>query len=454
MKVTRESSGPAEVVLNIALDPEDEEPFVQRSYRRVVGRAKIPGFRPGKAPRAVVERYLGRPALLHEALDFMIPETLDRVLKEQSLQAFSQPDIQVVETEPVSFKAVVPLEPVVDLGEFRSIRLARDPVEVTEAQVAETVERLRYEAAPWEPVSRPVQYGDLLTLNVDGTIDGERVINDRGVDYIPRQDNLLPFPGFSASLLEMEENAEKEFTLTIPEDYGRAAYAGKECHFQVKVLSIKEKKLPELDDEFAKGVGDGYESMEALRAWVRQRLTEEAEAAALRRLEERSLEELLQTASVQASDLMFQRELDLMREDRERLLRNQRLDLETYLRVIGKTEEELLEEMRPRARDRLTRHLVLRKLAQEEGIEVSGEQIDAEVQTMVSNSADSKEQVRRALSTENARESIRASILNRLVMGRLVAIVQGQDGEKAAEPETLSTQSGEPADLPPPDEAG
>ena len=434
MKVTRESTGPTEVTLNIEMDSEDEEPFIGRSYRRVANRVQIPGFRRGKAPRSIVEGHVGRTSLLHEAAEFMIPETLDRVLKEENLQAFIEPDIELLELEPFSFKAVVTLEPVVDLGDYRSIRLEGEPVEVTDAQVDEVIERLRHESAPWEPVSRPVQFGDLLSLDVKGTIDGEQIVNDQGVDFIPREDNSLPFPGFSVYLEGIAEGEEKEFTLAVPEDYPQTSYAGKECRFWVKVLSIKEKKLPELDDEFAKGAGDEYESLEALRTQVRERLTEEAEKAELRRFEERSLEQLLRTASVQASGSIYQHELDLMGKERERALRNQRLDMDTYLKYVGKTEEELREEMRPRAEERMTRYLVLRKLAQEESIGVSPEEVQVEIETMVSNSGNSKEEMRRALSTENAQDSIRTSILNRRVMQLLVEIAQGAGEEKSPSP--------------------
>mgnify|MGYP003323198449 CR=1 FL=1 len=121
MNVTRESDSPTEVTLSILMDSTDEEPYLNRSYRRVVGRLQIPGFRPGKAPRSVVESHVGRTALVQEALEFMIPESLDKVLKEQDIKAFAEPELEVVDLEPVSYKAVVPLEPEVDLGEIHSI---------------------------------------------------------------------------------------------------------------------------------------------------------------------------------------------------------------------------------------------------------------------------------------------------------------------------------------------
>ena len=428
MNVTTESANSTEVTLNISMDSADEEPFISRSYRRLVTRLQIPGFRPGKAPRSIVERHVGRAALVQEALEFMIPETLDQVLKERDLQAFVEPDLELLELEPVSFKAVVPLEPVVNLGDFRVIRLEKDPVEVDAAQVDEVIEHLRFEAGPWEPVDRAVQFGDLLSLDVTGTILGEQVINDQGVDYIPEQDSTLPFPGFSIYLEGTVEGQEKDFTLAVPQDYPQTDYAGQECRFHVKILSIKEKKLPELDDEFAKGIRDGYENLEALRSDVHQRLTNDAENASLRQLEQQSLEELLKVATVQASSLIYQRELDQMHQDRERRLRDQRMDMDTYLRYIGKTDEEWREQLRPQAEERLRTYLVLRQLAQEEGIDISPEDIQAEVDSAVETSNDSEDSVRQFLSTDNAQNSIRSSLLNRRVMQRLLEIVQG-DGD-------------------------
>ena len=451
MNVTKDSVTPTEVTLTISMDAEDEEPFLNRSYRRVASRVRIPGFRPGKAPRSVVENHLGRDALVHEALEFMIPESLDKVLKDEDIKAFMEPQLEVIDMAPVSFKAVVPLEPIVDLGEFRSIHLVREEVEVTDEQVDHVLEDLRFESAPWEPVERPVAFGDLVTINVTGTIDGEKSIDDQGMDFIPQQDNDLPLPGFSIYLEGMTEGQSKEFTLTVPDDYPQQDYAGKECQFNVEALSIKEKNLPELDDEFAKGVREGFETLDALSDHIRQRLGEEAEAAETRRLELSSLEEVKKLAKIDASELVYQRELDLMYEERERSLRNQRMDMELYLSYVGQTEEELREQMKPQAEDRLNTFLLLRKLADVENIAISDEDVDAEISGLISSTGgESEASMKQALSTENAKESIRTSLMNRKIMARLVEMVQG---EASASPDTAdSLAPEEPAGSPEPDQ--
>ncbi len=432
MIVTRVSESPTEVTLNIALDPDDEEPFISRSYRRVVGRLQIPGFRRGKAPRSIVESHVGRLGLVQEALEFMIPETLDNVLREQKLQAYAEPDLELLEMEPVSFKAVIPLEPVVDLGDFRAIRVERPQVEVTEDEVDEVVEQIRYQSALWEPAERPVQYGDLLTLDVTGFINGEQVTNDEGVDYIPEQDNTLPVPGFSVYLEGMFEGQEKDFTLTIPEEQYQEDFAGKECTYHVKVLSVKAKTLAELDDEFAKGVGEGYETLQALRDELRDRIASDAESNAERTHHDQILQELLSITSIHASDLIYQREMEGLQEERERTLRNQRLDMDTYLGYIGLSNEEWRDQLRSRAEERLKSHMVLTKVAELEEIEVSPDAVQSEIDQMVSSAGESADMMRQSLSTDAMRNNIQASIRNREVMRRLAEIMGGEFSDEEA----------------------
>ena len=444
MKVTKESSSAVEIILNVEMDTSDEDPYIDRSYRRTVGRLNIPGFRKGKAPRSIVESYVGRMALVQEALDFMIPETLNQALQDEDIQAFVEPRVEVTELEPVSFKATVPLEPTVDLGDFYSVRLEKEPVEIADEEVDQVLERIRREMAPWEPVDRPVQYGDLLNVNVEGEMDGEVLVNDQEIDYIPEPTNVLPFPGFAEHLEGMAEAEHKEFTVTVPEDYPRTEFAGKDVDFKVDVLSIKEKALADLDDEFAKGVGEGFDDMEALRAHILERVTGEAESQANYAFQEQSLNSLLESATVTASDLLLEREIENMQDERERMLRNQRLDLDTYLTYVGKTQEEFQDELRPMAEDRLNRMLVVRKLAQEEGLEVSPEEIQEEIESMLLGASEENESaMRRALNSESTRESIRGSLLNQKVMARLVEIVQGLEPGAGAAIEEAETETEE-----------
>ena len=430
MKITREETSPRQVLLNIELEPTDVDPYLDRSYKKVVNRVQIPGFRRGKAPRYIVENHVGREALVRESLDVIIREALERGINDEALESFGEPDVELVEIDPLSFKAVVPLEPIVDLGDFRSLRLQPEPVEVTDEQVDSVLQRMRYDAAPWEPVDRPVKFGDLVALNVDGFIEGKKVADDRGVDFIPSQDNPFPFPGFSIYLEGTQKGESKEFTLQVPENYQDSTISGKECRFNVQVLEIKEKNLPELDDEFAKGVGEGYADQDALKASILKDLTEQMERAAQRSFENSSLEEIIKGATVEVPDLTTNREIDHLLEERLQAQQGRQMDMDAYLRNVGKTRDEVRDEVRATAQERLTRFLVLRKLAQGEGIEVLPEDIDAEVDKIASNSTESGESLRQALSSESARSSLSNAILTRKVLERLAQIVRGEVEEE------------------------
>lgn len=431
MKVSRDNESPIEITLTVELEPEDENPFLERSYRRTVSRVNIPGFRRGKAPRHIVESMIGRTALLQEALDFMVPETLDKILTDEDVSAFGEPSIEVTELEPVSFKAIVPLEPTIDLGDYLSLRVESEPVEVGDEQVDDVISRLQEEQAVWEPVDRAAQYGDRLNLDVNGEIDGEVVVDDHDVEYVPNEDNVLPFPGFAPNLLGLSEDDEHEFVVTIPEDYPREQYAGQEVQFKVSVLSVKEKNIPEVDDEFAKSVGEGFDDVEGLRSSVRESLTNQAEAAARNELQQKSLEALCEAAVVNASPILYERELEAMQADRERMLRQQGLDLPTYLRFMGKSTEEFLDEMRPSAERRLVGGLVLRKLAEVEEIEVTDEDIQSETDRLLDMSTgDEAEQenldnLRQFLDSQSTRDNIRSSLHSQRVLDRLTEITRG-----------------------------
>lgn len=460
MKVTRDNSSPIEVTLTVELATEDENPFIERSYRRVVSRLNIPGFRRGRAPRHIVESMMGRTALLQEALEFMVPETLDKVLQDEEVSAFGEPSIEVTELEPVSFTATVPLEPTVDLAGYREIRVETDPVEVTDEEVDGVLDRVREEQAVWEPVERAAEYGDRLNLDVLGAMEEETVVEDEDVEYIPNEENVLPFPGFAPNLVGLSEEDESEFTVTVPEDYPREQYAGKDIQFKVSVLSVKEKSLPELDDEFAKSVGDGFDDLEALRTSIRESLTSQAENAARNDLEQKSLEALCDVAVVNASPLLYERELEAMQADRERMLRQQGIDLPTYLRFMGKSADEFLDEMRPNAERRLVSALVMRKLAEVEEIEISDEDVQSETDRLLGLSAGDEEQdesnldsLREFLGSESTRDNIRSTLHSRRVMERLTDIAQGkldedseteasaadEESENDSEPDTTET---------------
>ena len=455
MIVTREDPESRQVVLNVELEPSDIELHLQRVYRQLVNRVQIPGFRKGKAPRSVVESFLGRNAMVQEGIDSIVTSSLNQALERESLEPFGEPEIDSLELDPVSFKATVPLEPQVDLGDFQNLRLERDPIEITEEQVTEVLEQLQRSNGVWEPREGQVRFDDMVTLDVEGTIEGNRILQDQAVDFVPRQDSPVPFPGFSVYLEGMSAGEDKQFTLTVPEDYRESAVAGKECRFEVKVIEVKELRLPELDDELAKGVGEGYDTLAELQDDIQRRLYNDAVEAAQRDLQEKALQEVIDGAEVVYPPLTEQRELDRMVEDRAHALQEHRLQAEDYVAEAGKSDEEVRAELRPEAVQRLTRFLVLRQISLDQGIEVSEDDVQDEIDQM-SGTGESQEAIRNAFSTDNARSAIRNAILSRKVQERLGEIAQSSvaeeppddaaESEEAAQPTGTEEQGGDPND--------
>ena len=455
MIVTREDPESRQVVLTVELEPSDIELHLQRVYRQLVNRVQIPGFRKGKAPRSVVESFLGRNAMVQEGIDSIVTSSLNQALERESLEPFGEPEIDSLELDPVSFKATVPLEPQVDLGDLQSLRLERDPIEITEEQVTEVLEQLQRSNGVWEPREGQVRFDDMVTLDVEGTIEGNRILQDQAVDFVPRQDSPVPFPGFSVYLEGMSAGEDKQFTLTVPEDYRESAVAGKECRFEVKVIEVKELRLPELDDELAKGVGEGYDTLAELQDDIQRRLYNDAVEAAQRDLQEKALQEVVDGAEVVYPSLTEQRELDRMVEDRAHALQEHRLQAEDYVAEAGKSDEEVRAELRPEAVQRLTRFLVLRQISLDQGIEVSEDDVQDEIDQM-SGTGESQEAIRNAFSTDNARSAIRNAILSRKVQERLGEIAQSSvaeeppddaaESEEAAQPTGTEEQGGDPND--------
>ena len=280
MRVTKEKVENGEAYLNVEMEPAEVEASLQKAYSRLVKKVRVPGFRKGKAPREVLERHLGHEGLLDEALNSLVPEAYTEAVKEQGLEPVAQPHLEVVQTDPVIFKAVVPLRPEVKLGDYQQVRLEPPAVEFSEDNVDAVIEQLRRQQATWEPVERPVALEDLVVIDVDSQVDGESLISRKGVQYPVVADAAFPAPGFAQQLVEMKAGEEKEFRLTLPEDYGRPEMAGKEAVFKVSINEIKQSKLPELNDEFAKGVDPELKDLVGLQEKIATELKTSAISSA------------------------------------------------------------------------------------------------------------------------------------------------------------------------------
>lgn len=425
MKVTREKTESSQAFLRIEMEPAEVEESLEQSYQRLAKKANIPGFRKGKAPRAVLERYIGKDSLLEDALNNLLPQAYEKALKEQEIEAIANPSIEIAQTDPVVFKATVPLKPTIELGDYQQIRLTPEPVELTEDEVNTMIEQLRRQHATWEPVERPADFDDLVALDIESHIEEKPFINQQGVQYQILHDQPLPVPGFAEQLSGMKGGEEKEFKLQLPEDYSRAELAGKEAQFKVKVSEIKQQRLPELDDEFATLVNPDLKTLDSLRERISANLRLMAEEKAKREFEERVVEAVVESSQVEFPPVLVEMEIARLLDQQARQLQTSDIGLEEYLKRVGKTEEELREELRPLATKRVTGSLVLGRIAEEEKIEVSDAEINAELENMVQSVAGNKDEVKKRLDSLQVRDSIGQLLMTRKTIQRLVEIAGG-----------------------------
>ncbi len=427
MKVSVERIPQSQVLLQVEASPEEMERSLDQAYRNLVKQVTVPGFRKGKAPRNMLERHLGRDRLVREAIELLIPQLFQAALKEHNIDPIGEPDIEVVTKEPLVFKAIVPLEPSVDLGDYRSIRVQREEVQVKEEDVDGLLEELRYRYAVHEPVERPIQAGDIVRADVRIVIGGKEVFREEDAQFRLRKGATILLPGFAEGVTGMAKGETKEIPVSVPE--GERPLSGRSGTATVTVKEVKEERLPELTDDFAREVGEGFESLAALRDRLRSDLRERLEAEAEEDYREKALSALVEKAPViEFPPLLVDREI-------ERLIHDQAhasgMDVEGYLQMIKRSGEQIVKELTPAATERVRRALAVEHLAEKENIQVTSEEIDAEIESLVVSSGQSAEEIRTLLSTRGGRASIGHSLFVRKTIDRLVEIVS-QDGAREA----------------------
>ena len=418
MKATTEKIEGSRVVLNIETDNEEMEKSLEKAYRRLAAKTAVPGFRKGKAPRPMLERYLGREALVEEAANLLLVETYDKAIEEHKVEAIARPEVEVIQIEPLSFKATVPVRPTVELGDYHDIKFVPEQVEITEEEVNEALERLRNMRSTWEPVEREAKLDDLLNIDVEGIAQDKVVVSEKGGWYVISANPNAPFPGLSKELEGAKKDEERAFTLKLPESFKESA--GQDCVFKVKVNEVKQRNLPNLDDEFAKSLGKGVDTLDVLKERIKSDLKSAKERLARGRLEDKAIDALVAISRLEYPDIMVQNEIDHLIEER-RQYQGGEGSLEDYLKNAKKTEEEFRNELKPAAEGVIKRSLVLAKLGEMEKVEVGAADIDAEIERVVQNS-NNDERVRQVFSSPTARESLGRNIYIRKAIDRLAEI--------------------------------
>ena len=434
MKISQDEVVDNQTTLRIELEEEDLAAYLEQGYRRIAPRVAIPGFRRGKVPRRVVEGYMGRESLLNEVLDSMVYESTDKAAKQNELDFIGRPKIEDLDLDPVSFTAVIALKPDVALGDYRSISVEFEMDEITDQDVTDRIDQIRESLGTWETVERAAEMGDLVNVDARGYVDGEEFWSrEDGVLYLA-EDGTVPVPGFPQEIVGVEPGRSVEFSIDVPEDFRDSEIAGKTASFEVTVSKVDERTMPVLDDEFAQGLPDGFESVDALRAEVERVLREDAENRANQEYESKVIEALLDQVELTIPPIMLEHEAETIQSTQDMYLERANIRKDDYLQSIGKTEEEVRQEAEEEANNRIMRSFVLDKVAEVEEVEATPQQIDERFNQMYAG------QPMRRPERRERRESVERMLKYENTVSLLVDMAKGE-----SETENAPSEGGESA---------
>ncbi|HIV11579.1 MAG TPA: trigger factor [Candidatus Pullilachnospira stercoravium] len=371
--------------LTMEVPAEELEKAIQGAYLKQKNRINIPGFRRGKAPRAMIEKMYGAGIFYEDAANALIPEAYSKAVDECGETIVSRPSISIEQLEkgkPFIFTAEVALKPEVVLGDYKGLEVPKSDLEVTEEEIAGELKREQENNSRSIDVDdRAVMDGDKVTLDFEGSVDGEAFEGGKGTDYPLTIGSGAFIPGFEEQLVGAEIGQEKEVNVTFPENYQAKELAGKAAVFKCTVKKIEMKELPELNDDFAKDVSE-FDTLEEYKADIKKNLEEKKADAAKRSREDAAVEKAIENASMEIPDAMLETQVDQMLDDFARRIQAQGLSMEQYMQFTGATQDAMREQMKPQAMKRIQTRLVLEKIAEAENIQISDERLDEEIAKM------------------------------------------------------------------------
>lgn len=382
MNVTTTPAPNSSLLLDFELPPERLDRSIADAVRRLARRTRVAGFRPGKAPRLMLERTLGPGSVLDEAVELLIQEAYREAIREQGIVPLAQAAVDVVQAEegqPFKFTATVQIPPGVTLGEYRTVPFAPEIEPTDDAKVQSVIDELRDENAALRPVDeRAARKGDYAVIGFVGTRDGlpfEGGSSER-TSLILGAERFIP--GFEEHVIGLSLGESTDFEIAFPADYGEPTLAGQTAHFAVELKELREKVQPPEDDDFARSMGD-FVDLAALRVEVRQRLGRNALDKARHAFADRIIEFAVTNATVELPAVLVDQEVELMHDEFRTTLARQGIAEAAYLKATNQSDAELHAEFRPRAEQRVKTLLVLSKIAEAEGTDVADAEVEAEI---------------------------------------------------------------------------
>jgi trigger factor len=444
---TRPEPG-SRIALEIEVPPTEVDRHFATAYRHLAQRTRVPGFRPGKAPKHLIDRYAGRDSVIAEAIDHIVAASYDAALDQTDVIPIDQPQVDidtngVTEGNTVKFTATVSVRPEVQLGDYTDYPFEIERKPSTDNDVAKVIDELRDSQATLRPIDeRPAQKGDVAAVKFTGTIDG-KPFEGGSAERLPLvigEGRMIA--GWEEQLVDMRIGDSKEFDVTFPADYRVEDLRGKVAHFAVELLDLRERILPETDDEFAKSVGE-TQTLEELRAEIRDALEKRNEAEARHVFGDRVIEYATANASVELPEVMVANEIEIMRDELRARLAQQRIGLDQYLALAKQSPEELGAELREPAVRRVKTLLVLSAIAEHEGIDASDQEVDAEAADQLARYGD-EPKLREYLTSRRGRSYLRMTLRNQKLVEHLVERAIGADDSATPAQPTTTSASPEP----------
>lgn len=370
--------------LTIEVPAEDLEKAIEQAYQKNKGRIQIPGFRKGKVPRKMIEQMYGKAFFYEDAANALIPDAYEKAVEECEETIVSAPKIAPVQLEagkPFIFTAEVALKPAVTLGKYKGVEVAKTDTAVTDEEVEADLNRQRENNSRMVTVERPVEDGDIAVIDFEGFVDGNTFEGGKGENYSLGIGTHSFVDNFEEQLIGKNTGDEVDVNVTFPENYQAKELAGKPALFKVSIKEVKEKQLPDLDDEFASEVSD-FETLAEYREDIRKKLTEKKEQDAKNAKEDAAVAAVVADAQMEIPDAMVETQQRQMVDDFAQRLQMQGMNLEMYCQYTGQTPENMLESVKPEALKRIQSRLVLEAVAAAENIQATEEDYEKEVARM------------------------------------------------------------------------
>lgn len=410
-----------EVKLEITVEAEKFDEAIKKVYFKSAKYFNIPGFRKGKAPMQIVEKYYGKEIFYEDAFNEVAQDALEEAVEENKLEIVSRPDIEVTQIEKgkdLIFEAIMQTKPEVKLGKYKGIEIKKVEYNVTDEDIEHELGHMQEHNSRLISIEdRPVESGDIATIDFEGFADGKAFEGGKAEGHELEIGSNSFIPGFEDQVIGMKIDEEKDIQVKFPEEYFSKDLAGKDATFKVKVHEIKKKELPELDDEFAKDVSE-FDTLKELKESIKEKQQKQNDEKAKYETQEAVIKAVCEDIQVEIPSGMVESEIDNMLKDIEQRLSYQGLKLEQYLQMMGKTEEEMKKEYEPQAIDAIKSRLALEAVIKAEKIEATDEEIDEKLKEMAKNYG--KENDEEFLKNENVRNYLKQGLASEKAIDFLV----------------------------------